>query len=328
LTDVLAAIERFAPDVVHLQVAVASFGQRCPSVLALLRRLHRMGLPVVTTFHEVTRDTALLRGPGRWLYRSFTRSTDAAVVHTTAAADALIAIAGAQGPPVTLIGIHQAPPPIPTATEDDLRRRHRLTGHLVLLAFGFIHVDKGLGNLVAALAEVVDRRPDWRASIRLVVAGEVCRRRGVFRLFELRDHLHLARVRRVILRHRLDDLVVFAGYVPDGEVQPWLKLADAVVMPYRRIEQSAVASLAAALGAVVLPSRVGGLVELFADSPWSYPPDDPHALADVLIRFAEASPAERAASVAEHEGHDVSSVIDRLTDVYDHVRDRTRSGAR
>jgi glycosyltransferase involved in cell wall biosynthesis len=326
LTAVLAAIERFAPDVIHLQFAVAAFGQRCPSVLALVRKVHGAGIPVVTTFHEVTRDTALLRRPGRWLYRSLARTTDAAVVHTSLAADAMIAISGPDGPSVTLIGIHQAPPAAATVTVADLRRRHDLGGHTVLLAFGFVHVDKGLDDLVAALADVFDRCPSWRASVRLVVAGEVNRRRGVFRLFELRDHLHLARVRRMIARRGLVDQMVFTGYVPDGEVQPWLMLADAVVMPYRRIEQSAVASLAAAIGALVLPSTVGGLVELFADSPWAYPPGDRHALADVLIRFVTSSAAERAVGVAKHEGHDVAAVIDRLALVYGHARDMTRSG--
>ncbi len=327
LSDVLAAVERFGPDVVHVQFAVAAFGQRCPTVLALVRNLHDAGIPVVTTFHEVTRDTALLRAPGRWLYRALARATDAAVVHTVEAADALRAAAGSPGPPVTLIGHHQAPPPAATVTADELRRRHRLTDHMVFLAFGFIHVDKGLDDLVAALADVLDVHPEWRATTRLVVAGEVRRRRGAFRLFELRDHLHLARVRRTIAR-RLGDEVVFAGYVPDGEVRPWLALADAVVMPYRRIEQSGVASLAAATGAVVLPSTVGGLVELFAGNPWAYPPGDRRALAEVLARFVSASELARAAGAANHEGHDVAMVVDRLTAVYDHTRDLTAAGTR
>lgn len=328
LTGVLEVVERFAPDVVHLQFAVAAFGQRGPSVISLVRRLHDAGIPVVVTFHEVTRDTALLRQAGRWIYRSLTRVTDAAVVHTSGAADAIISIGGPTGPLVTVIGIHQAAPPPATVTVDELRLRHRLGGHTVLLAFGFVHVDKGLDDLVAALAEMFEQHPDSRSNVRLVVAGQVRRRRGVFRVFELRDHLHLARVRAAIARHRVGDEVVFSGYVPDGEVQPWLKLADAVVMPYRRIEQSAVASLAAAIGVVVLPSTVGGLVELFDGSPWSYPPADRHALAEVLTRFVDASAAERATGVAEHEGHDVATVIDRLTAVYDEARDLVRSGRR
>jgi glycosyltransferase involved in cell wall biosynthesis len=326
LNDVLAAVNGFEPDVVHLQFAVAAFGQWCPSVLALARHLHRDGIPVVTTFHEVTRDTARLRAPGRWLYRSLVRATDAAVVHTTEAADAVKAIAGPDGPSVTLIGHHQAPPAAATVTVDELRARYRLSGHVALLAFGFVHVDKGLDDLVAAYAEMLARQPAWRDSVRVIVAGDVRRRRGVFRLFELRDHLHLSRVRRAIARRRLGDGVVFVGYVPDGEVLPWLKLADAVVMPYRRIEQSGVASLSAAVGAVVLPSTVGGLVEVFADNPWAYPPGDRHALADVLTRFVHASTAERAAGAAKPDGHDVAVVVDRLTAVYERARTLTGVG--
>jgi glycosyltransferase involved in cell wall biosynthesis len=240
----------------------------------------------------------------------------------------VIALAPRDCPSVTLIRHHQAAPPAATVAVDDLRRRHRLTRHVVLLAFGFVHVDKGLDDLVAAFAGVLQRHPDWRANVRVVVAGEVRRRRGVFRLFELRDHVHLAHVRRTIARSQLGDEVVFVGYVPDGEVLPWLQLAHAVVMPYRRIEQSGVASLAAAVGAVVLPSKVGGLVELFADNPWAYPPNDRHALAEVLTRFVEASPAERATGAAKLEHHEIASVIDRLTAVYEHARVLTGSGTR
>src|SRR5437763_7091735 len=141
-------------------------------------------------------------------------------------------------------------------------------------SFGFIHVDKGLDDLVVALS----RLP---RDVRLAVAGQVRRRSGPFKPFEWRDRLHLRRVRRLIRRHGLGDRVAFAGYVPEGDVRAWFELAEAAVLPYRRIEQSGVANLAAAAGTPVLASEVGGITEV-GDPRWRFPARDPERLAAVL----------------------------------------------
>src|SRR5215469_15614442 len=70
-------IARFSPDLVHVQFAVAAFGTRTLVLLRWVKALrHELNVPVVITMHEVTRDTALLRAPGRALYRAIARKCD------------------------------------------------------------------------------------------------------------------------------------------------------------------------------------------------------------------------------------------------------------
>jgi glycosyltransferase involved in cell wall biosynthesis len=124
--------------------------------------------------------------------------------------------------------------------------------------------------------------------VRVVVAGTVRGRSGPFRLMELRDHVHLRKVLRMARRARLLDRLVFTGFVPDGDIGAWFGTAEAVVLPYRKAEQSGVANLAQAFGVPVLATTAGGLAELFADSPWTAPPATPTRLADLLHRFLTA----------------------------------------
>ncbi|WP_217915585.1 glycosyltransferase [Miltoncostaea marina] len=291
----LRRVAAFAPDVVHVQFAVAAFGTGVPALLRFIAEVRAAtGAPVVVTAHEVTRDTAMLRLPGRLLYRRLCAGAARVLVHTGAAARALVDEVGVDAARVAVVPHHRRPPPEPAVAPGELRARHGLGDARVLLAFGFVHVDKGLDDLVAALAALRARRPDALTGVRLVVAGTVRPRSGAFRAFEARDRLHLARVRRAIAREGMGELVRFTGYVPEGEVAPWFGLAEALVLPYRRIEQSGVGSLAAALGVPVVASRAGGLAEDFGDPRWTHEPGDREGLAAAIERLLARSPAEAA----------------------------------
>src|SRR5436309_12570790 len=56
--QLLAAVDAFRPEVVHVEFALASYGTALPALLHLLDRFRADGLPVVITMHEVTRDIA------------------------------------------------------------------------------------------------------------------------------------------------------------------------------------------------------------------------------------------------------------------------------
>jgi glycosyltransferase involved in cell wall biosynthesis len=282
VTELRDRIAAWDPDVVHLEFAVASYGTRLPVLLGLLRELRPLRAQVFATLHEVTRDTDSLRAPGRALYRRVVSLVDRVLVHTEESRRALADSVGANGTRVELVPHPRAELPAPTASAEELRARFGLGRAPVLLAFGFIHVDKGLDDLVQALHLLPSRH-----DVRVVVAGDVRSRHGLWRVFELRDRLHLRKVRRLIARFGLDERVVFTGYVPAGEMRPWFELCDAAVLPYTRIEQSGVANLAAAAGAPILASRVGGLVQEGSDPRWSFPASDPEAMAAVIERFLE-----------------------------------------
>lgn len=297
-----SAVSRFKPDVIHVQFAVPAFGSRTPALVRWLGELTGGQTPIVTTMHEVTRDTSLLRGPGRALYRRLADRSDRVIVHTRAGLETLTGQVGAGRGRAEVIPHFSAEPPAAATTAAELRARFGVGEARLLLAFGFIHVDKGLDDLIRAFAICRRRDPAALEDVRIVVAGTVRQRSGPFRVFEVRDRLHLAQVRRLARKHGMMDHLLFTGFVPDGDIAAWFDAAEAVVLPYRKAEQSGVANLAQAFGVPVIATTSGGLAELFAGSPWAVPPRSPERLAATLLRFlTEAQkPFPNAPSLMRH----------------------------
>jgi glycosyltransferase involved in cell wall biosynthesis len=307
----------WSPDVIHVQFGVGAFATRTRALLSWLRLVRAAGqVPVVATMHEVTRDTALLRGPGRALYRKLAAQCDHVIVHTQSARASLVVQLGVPEAKVTVVRHPEARPPRMVSTAADLRAHFGLDDAEVLLAFGFVHVDKGLDDLVRALRIIRRSGSPSLDRVRLVIAGTVRPRQGLFRAFELRDRLHLARVMRMARRAGLADTIVRTGYVPDADVAGWFQAAAAAVLPYRRIEQSGVAGLANAFGVPVLASTAGGLGEQYAGSPWTFAPGSPGELATALARFLAAPPDERARTGGRTPAADMDSVVGATLGVY------------
>jgi glycosyltransferase involved in cell wall biosynthesis len=310
-------IAAFGPDVVHVQFSVGAFGSRTPALLLWMRRLRRDGgVPVIATMHEVTRDLALLRVAGPVLYRLVSRHCDRIIVHTDAARAALLGSVGAPPETVAVIPHPAAEPPDSSVGPAELRQRFGLSDAPILLAFGFVHVDKGLQDLVRAVSTLTRSGASPPGGLHVVIAGAVRRRNGLMRAFEARDQLHLLMVLAMARRLGVRDRLVLTGYVPDGEVTPWFRASAAAVLPYRRIEQSGVASLAIALGSPVLASQVGGLNELFADSQWTFPPGDPVRLAAAITDFLSTPAGLSAAEVQPPAGARVTAVAAATLDAY------------
>lgn len=311
------AVARWNPDVIHLQFAVAAFGTRTFRLLRWLNQVQQdRGIPVVVTLHEATRESALLPLAGPALFRQIARHCDHLIVHTDAALTLLTTKLGVRETQVSVIPHPRTEPPAPSATPVELRERFGLGDARVLLAFGFIHVDKGLDDLARALGIIRRTSHASLSNVRLVVAGAVRPRRGAFRIFEARDHVHLARVLRLIRQNGLDDLVVRTGYVPAGDVAAWFQLASAVVLPYRRTEQSGVANLARWFNVPVLASRVGGLTELFSDSGMTFPPSAPSELAETITTFLSADPVSTTEPNVSARADDLLAVTSSTLAVY------------
>jgi glycosyltransferase involved in cell wall biosynthesis len=314
------AIAKWDPDVVHVQFAIAAYGTQTVALLRWLDALRRdLAVPVVGTLHEVTRETALLRAAGRKFYREIVARCEHVIVHTHVAHNALTGPVGVAESKVVVIPHPRARPPDGTSTPEDVRRRFGLGEARILLAFGFIHVDKGLDDLVGALSILRRTSAAPLDDVRVVVAGTVRPRHGLFRVFEVRDRLHLARILRQARRKSLQQYLVLTGYVPADEISAWFHAAEAVVLPYRRTEQSGVASLASAFGVPVIASAVGGLREQFAGSRWTFPAHAPEFLARVLIEFLSATPSEQARLVRPPHATDLASVITATFQLYGRV---------
>ncbi len=284
-----AHIEAWNPDVVHVQFTVAAFTTRVPALLRLLDALRPLRARVFVTLHEVTGDTALLHAVGRAIYRRVTEVADAVIVHTHTSYRELTSRVGAVPARAFVLPHPRMELPAATTTPGELRDRYGLGGTRILLFFGFIHVDKGLDDLVRALHLLQSSQGEAVEDVRIVVAGSVPVRQGPGKPYEIRNRLYLARIRRSILRWGLTERVVFTGYVPAGEIAAWFRLAAAAVLPYRRSEQSGVASLAAGAATPLLISDVGGLAEMAGATRWSFPPRAPEQLARTLACFLRES---------------------------------------
>jgi glycosyltransferase involved in cell wall biosynthesis len=304
------------PDCIHVQFAVAAFGVRTPALLSWLRLMRSTKIPIVITMHEVTRDIGRLRSAGGLIYRSIGACCDQIIVHTQAAFAECVRTARVPIDRISVIPHPTPSPPHEAVTSDELRRRFHLNDDVVLLAFGFIHVDKGLPDLVTALRILRSMSPSSLDGVRVVIAGSVRRRSGLFRLFELQDRIHLRRVRRMGRRGGVDRYLLFTGYVPADEVAGWFRAATAVVLPYRRTEQSGVAALAHAFGVPALASAVGGLRELYGNSGWTFPPRDPHAIARVVAAFIARPVNSTVARGKRHTITDLAVVVSATTDIY------------
>ena len=308
--DVVAATRTFAPDVVHVQFAVAAYATQLPSARRTIDALRGLGYPVVVTMHEVTRDTETLRAPGIGLYRRVAARASHLIVHTDVARRAIMQMTDGDPVPVSLIPHPRTELPHSDVPPQDLRERFSLGADRVVLAFGFIDVDKGLDDLIAAVGLMSTE--GGLSGLRVVVAGDVRRRFGAFRVFEFRDRLHLRKVKRLASDLRLEERVVFSGFVPEAEIRTWFELASVAVLPYRRSEQSGVASLAAAAGAPVLTTDVGELAALSALPP--VPPRDPRALALRLREFLDVAGAPD--SRVEAPGGDLPEIAERTARLY------------
>jgi glycosyltransferase involved in cell wall biosynthesis len=311
------AASDWSADLIHVQFAVAAFGTRTRTLLAWLGLVRATtSIPVVATMHEVTRDTALLRGLGRSLYGKLSRLCDHVIVHTNLACAVLTGPVGTPTAAVSVISHPDIKPPSVISSPAYLRQQFNLGDRELLLAFGFIHVDKGLGDLITALSILRKSGIVSLDGIRLVIAGAVRPRLGLFRVFELRDRIHFARVLHRSHRAGLGDNVVLTGYVPEDDIAGWFKAAAGVVLPYRRTEQSGVASLANAFGVPVLASKVGGLAEQYASSPWLFSPRNPPELASVLARFVSTPPQQRALPSEPRTAAEMETVLDATLSIY------------
>jgi glycosyltransferase involved in cell wall biosynthesis len=283
-------IAEWSPDIVHLQFAVAAFGARLPLLLRLLGNIP--GRQVVTA-HEVTRDLERMGWLGHLVYRRIVARASCVMVHTKGAAKALLSIS-----PETKVEVlpHPVLPAPPERTsEAELRLRFNLAQREVILMFGFIHPQKGLDDLVRAFSEARRIRGASLDRLTLVVAGEVRRRSGLFRLMEVPDRLHAAQVRKLVRRRGLEDATVFTGYVSNDDIAGWFKAANTVVLPYRKTEQSGVLSLARAFAAPVIVSDAGGFGEE-EGIVWTFPAGDVNALAVLLSRLDLQRPVRASAA--------------------------------
>ena len=286
IIKVLLKVARLRPDVLRLEYAIATYGLAGIFLLVGLVGLRKQDSILTINCHEVARETDRLGPVARALYRWLGMKCDRLYVHTQVSLRTLIDECGVIPDKVRMIPHGTSDFPV-GFTSHEAERAYDLQGREVVVFFGFITVDKGIEDLVAAIHLVVTRNPIAREGLCVLIAGEVRRRRGVAKVFEWRDRRYWRHIVREINRLGLAATIRAVGYVPDELVAPLLARARMVVMPYRSAEQSGVLNMAIAAGTPVVATSVGGLNEALADVGNLVPPCDPHALADAIVTLLE-----------------------------------------
>lgn len=178
-------------------------------------------------------------------------------------------------------------PDTPGLTREAARERLGLPGaEKIALFFGIIRKYKGLDVLLQAFSALADGHPD----LFLVVAGEFYDRR--------RDYQPWIEPLERAGRIRVTD-----AFVPNEEVELYVRASDVAVLPYRDATQSGVIPLVYQWGRGVVTTRVGGLAETVDDgvSGILVPPGDPGALAGAILDYLRARDRFEAAVPATAE---------------------------
>ncbi len=287
-------VRRGATDVVHVQWSLA------PLVDALaVRRIRSFGTPVIYTAHNVLPHNARWwHAPG---YGRLYRSVDRVIVHSSAAAERMEALAvPSKCIKVIPMAADEVAHPDRRKARSAARRRLNLAdSDRVVLFFGQVRPYKGLAVLVAAMARVAERAPDARLLVAGPVAGGMTGAR---------------RIAGSIDKAGLSSVVDFRpGYVASREVPDYFAASDVVALPYIDTDDSAVLAAARAHATAVVASSVGGIPEALASGGGLLvPPREPSALAEALLevllepRVRENLESEARGGAASWTWHDAA----------------------
>jgi len=300
----LAAIPRLTglatrADIVHTQ------GWESPLIgLPAVASLRLTGTPVVQTEHGAFARTSSFLRTRRLARRLAARLTARVIVHTQAD------VAGMRD----LVGDRSVV--IPHGEYGGLARSggspERAGARAALgldddvpatLMFGQLRTDKGLADLVEAVAQV--------PSLHLLIGGQ-----DVGGLAAVSGRLD-ALAGRVTVREGFLDMIETAGL---------FAAADTVALPYRQASQSGVLLLAYGFARPVIIYPAGGMAEAVIDGEtgWICPTPDVDSLARILAASVKAGPAEcmrrgEAGRALARERFAWPVIARRTSDLYDDV---------
>jgi glycosyltransferase involved in cell wall biosynthesis len=232
--------------------------------LLLVMALRSRGARTVVTVHNRaphgrTGDSALVTLSARWARHVVVHSE---VMQTWATDRALAAVRLPFPPPDLGAGLQ----PEPVAVRAQLGIP---ADRLLLLFLGYLHPYKGPDVLLRALAIARERRPDL--PVHVLMAGRPSSD---------------VDVRALVRELGLQPAVTLRlGWLEEEDMAGFLSVADAVALPYRRIDNSGISALARQWRLPVVASDLPLFREAHGDAALFAPPDDADALAERLERL-------------------------------------------
>jgi glycosyltransferase involved in cell wall biosynthesis len=291
------AVSRLDIDLVHVQFAPSVFG--FSRAVGLLPFFLPVRIPLIVTLHEYGVWSG--NGPGRNLRSALWSAVErrgyadretlllatraaCVLVPSTEHVDELQARFGHLTPALreVPIGLNvEVATGQRAAFRADVRRALGAAPDAPLVVFfGFLHPEKALDQLIAAVASVRTQQPDVQL---LLVGGAVSHS-----VSSSAAHLLRRKLEQVAGACGMQDQVHFTGYVPDTEVSRLLKAADAAAFPFDAgvtRKSSSVLTAHAAGVPVVATCPLGEVGRANdADGVLWVPPGDAAELSDALRR--------------------------------------------
>lgn len=246
------------------------------TLLMLYYRL--MKKKIALTAHNVNQgrrdgnDSVLNRLTLRLQYRL----TDHIFVHTQKMKDELIAEFGGRDRAVTVIRhpINDAFPDTDLTPTEAKRRLGLGNSEKAILCFGRIKPYKGIEHLLKAFQKLAERD----ASYRLIIAGEV----------QKENEGYLNQIKQTIPSEiERGQIILKSEFIPDKDMELYLKAADVMVLPYNEIFQSGVLFLGYSFGLPVIATDVGSFREEIVEGRTGFlcRPGDPTDLAKAIETY-------------------------------------------
>ncbi len=257
---------------------------RSARTLLELRVAKRAGIGLVWTAHDLFRHDRREDPNELAFMRSLFELADAVIVHCEAAADSLLETLGAREDARDKLAIiphghYQGAYP-DTVTREEARARLGLPEEAKVIAFvGWVRSYKGVWELFEAFRHLDDR------DACLVVAGQAV------------DGAYAARLTAAAKGDERIRLML--GFVPDEDLQLYLRAADVVAAPFLEIFTSGSVLLAMSFERAVIAPRRGCVTDVLdAAGGILYDADDPQGLEGAL-RVAMAADLD---AMGRHNG--------------------------
>jgi beta-1,4-mannosyltransferase len=312
ILPIVEALRRHGrPDVIHVhwtEPYIAGGRSKVSRVkaqrtLVELRLAKRAGVSLVWTAHDLFRHDRKEDPNELAFMRSLFELADSIIVHCNAAADGLLQTLGV-GPDgrakIAIIphGHYQGAYP-DTVTRAQARQRLGLADEAKVISFvGWVRSYKGVWELYEAFSKLDE--PDAR----LVIAGQAV------------DGAYAARLTAAAKGDERIHLSI--GFVPDEDLQLYLRAADVVAAPFLEIFTSGSVLLAMSFERAVIAPRRGCVTDVLDETGGIlYDADDPQGLEGAL-RVAMSADLE---AMGRHNSTDLdrfdwSRVAEATRDVY------------
>ena len=239
------------------------------------------GKKIALTAHNVNQGKRDLNDSflNRLTLRIQYRLADHMFVHTQRMKSELVDDFGVGEQAVTVIR-HPINDAFPDTNLTPSEAKHKLglkEGEKTILFFGRIRPYKGLEHLLAAFQLIGTRGADYR----LIVAGEP--KKG--------SEKYLEEIRQTMSRESVRERIIQRiQFIPDAEMELYLKAADVFVLPYKDIFQSGVLFLGYSFGLPVIATDVGSFREEIIEGQTGFlcEPGDPADMAEVIEKYFES----------------------------------------